>query len=142
MLSELEHGDVRGKFSRHLLQTSERQMISHAQVVFVVTTVNAAMGGPTPGPLTSFRITISGKTALWPHETERGERGQPIKPLSRVRGELERTLLWADGYIETLCPIFDEGSDPGACSQFHWQEASPWTHIESSSARWVRLLGR
>jgi hypothetical protein len=121
-LKKLERSQMRSEFDKQLFQKRERQMISHDQVMLVVTTVDAAMGGPTTGSLAAFGVTVGSKTALWSHETERSERSQPIKPLSRIRGEREHALLRADGQVAALCPLFDERSDPRTRSQFRWHQ--------------------
>ena len=55
---------MRSEFDKQLFQKRERQMISHDQVMLVVTTVDAAMGGPTTGSLAAFGVTVGSKTAL------------------------------------------------------------------------------
>jgi len=47
------------------------------------------------------------KAAKGAHKVEGGHRGQPLKPLSRVRDELEFSLQRIDGHVGAISLIFD-----------------------------------
>jgi hypothetical protein len=81
------------EFGSHLLQPSDGQSIRHSNVVDVTLLVDRAMGGPGARRPLSVGLAVGGKATRRSHETERGEGGQPIKPLSRTRRQAQLTFL-------------------------------------------------
>jgi hypothetical protein len=71
----------------HLLQTGDRQLIRDDQGVLVVVLVDPAMGSPGACWAPVLGVAVGGETHLLPHEAERGEGREPLKPLRRIGHE-------------------------------------------------------
>jgi hypothetical protein len=91
--AQLERVPVSLQEGRHLLQTADRQLISGAQRVLAVVLVDAAMGPPGARWAPVAGVAIGGKATSLPDETERGEGGEPVEPLPRIRHQLQLAFL-------------------------------------------------
>jgi hypothetical protein len=58
-----------------------RQMVSHAWMVLAVAIVNAALSSPGACRATTAGLSVRGKTTRLANKAERGEPGEPVKPL-------------------------------------------------------------
>jgi hypothetical protein len=123
-LSKLERVHVSLEDGRHLLQTGDRQLVGDAQRVLVVLLVDAAMGSPGARWAPVLGVSVGRETPLLPHEAERGDGREPLKPLQRIRHQFECAFLWADDHIGVSRPIFDQGDHPGTSAQFRRVQAS------------------
>ncbi len=92
-LSELELFHARLEDDRRLLQASDGQMVGGAQIVFVGTSANAAMSSPEARRTTPIGLSIGGKAALRSNKAEGGERGEPVKPLRGIGGQMQLVFL-------------------------------------------------
>src|SRR5450759_520891 len=63
-------------------------------------------------------VAIGGETALLAHEAERGERSQPVKPLRRLRHQVQLAFLRTDDHIDPSRAVFDQIRQAGAGSLF------------------------
>src|SRR6266566_1460319 len=102
VLSSLERSHVGLKCCRHLLQTVDRQLIGDAQCLLAVALVDDAMGSPRTRAVI---MAIGGEAPLLPHEAERGDARQPIKPLSRIRYQRQLAFLGTEDHIGSLCAV-------------------------------------
>jgi hypothetical protein len=84
------------KGSSRLLESADGETLSHAEIVLVVTMMDAAKGRPETLGVEMAATSACAKAVKLAYKAKRGERGQPLKPLSRVRDELEVTLIGAD----------------------------------------------
>jgi hypothetical protein len=121
---KLERVHVGLKEGRPLLQTVDRQMVSGAQGMLVAALVDPTMGPPGARGVTGTGGAVGRETPLLSDETERGEGREPLKPLRRIRHQLECSVLWTDDHIRASSPIFDQGDHTGTNSQFRRVQAS------------------
>src|SRR2546425_110598 len=111
-LSKLERVHVSLEDGRHLFQPGDRQLVGDAQRVLVVVLVEPAMGSPGARWAPVLGFSVGRETSLLPHEAERGDGREPLKPLRRIRHQFECSFLWADDHIGVSRPIFDQGDHP------------------------------
>ena len=63
-------------------------------------------------------MAVGGETALLTHEAERGDGRKPIKPLSRIRHQVQLALLRTDDHIGSLRAVFDQRRHAGPSKLF------------------------
>ena len=126
-LRELERIHASLQLSGSLLQTGNCQVISHAQILFVMAVVHPPMSHPGAFWTLVTRFSVGSKAATLAHKTEGRKGRQPVKPLRRIGQEREFSLLRADDHIGVMSPIFDQWMHTSACAQLRWVETSPWT---------------
>src|SRR6266700_4385897 len=122
VLSSLERSHVGLKCCRHLLQTVDRQLIGDAQCLLAVALVDDAMGSPRTRAVI---MAIGGEAPLLPHEAERGDARQPIKPLSRIRYQRQLAFLGTDDHIGSLCAVFDQSRHARPSPLFYRKRLMP-----------------
>jgi hypothetical protein len=79
-LSEKELLHVRLESGRHLLQMSNREMLTQAEIVPVIVLMDRAMGIP-HARWTTVVSTTRPKATRFAHKAERREGPKPLKPL-------------------------------------------------------------
>lgn len=115
-LSYLKRVHVRLESGPCLLQRGNRQAERSSQPVPIVMLVEAAMGRPGARGASAVDFAVGGQASLLFHEVEGRERGQPVKPLRRIRHEGQFAFLWTDDHIGAACPIFDQWNHTGTGS--------------------------
>jgi hypothetical protein len=121
--SKLERVHVSLEDGRHLLQTADRQLVGDAQRMLVIVLVDPAMGSPGARWAPMLGVAVGGETPLLPHEAERGDAREPLKPLWRIGHQFEGSFVWADDHIGGSRPIFDYGDDARTSAQFRRMQA-------------------
>jgi hypothetical protein len=69
-------------------------------------------------------VAVGGKTTQLADKAERGKRGEPVKPLARIRYQAQLTFLRTDDHIGALGAVFDQRGHTGASTLFGWIELS------------------
>jgi len=102
---KLERTQMRLNGGRDLLQPLDRQLVVDAQQLPTVLLVDAAMGSP--GARETV-VAVSSEAPRLSHEAKRGDAGQSLKPLSRIRCQAQLAFLRTDDHIGSLRAVLDQ----------------------------------
>src|SRR6266849_3395061 len=90
--------------------------------------MDAAMGSPRAR---AAIVTIGGETPLLAHKAERGNGRKPLKPLRRIRHQVQLAFLRTEDHIGSLRAVFDQSRHARPSTLFCRKKPTLPTHRRS-----------